>query len=131
MKRIFSIAACATLFTLSACDNKEEIAQDKTILNQEVAQSSVPNTLTAPVVKTVATPASVVTPTEVIKAVQVNSAVSPATKKSAAPAPIPADQFLAETITQAREKTNSQTSPSRQRGQRAEDEMTMEIAPPK
>lgn len=131
MKQLFPFAACFVLLTVTACTKEPETDKNNIHLNQEVTQSSVAGASTVPSVKTASKSASAIPATDGGKPIQVHSAVSAASPKAAPQAAIPADQFLAETISQAREKTNSQSSPTRQRGQRAEDEMNMEIAPPK
>lgn len=122
-KLIFMVAAL--VLALTACEQKKDLATQAGEAAKELTekvQESAQMATKEMAIK--AQDAAAKTGEEALKA---SKEVAAKVQDSAQKTKETADQFLADTVEHGREVTKSQYSASRQRGQKAEDEMMMEV----
>jgi len=114
MKTTLIIISAALVITMSACNQKEKLVEKTATESKDVIQK-------------VQETAPQVTHETTKKVNGTVKAVEDGTKKPAPAANVTTEQALTETVDHAQAVTKTQKSESRQRGQKAEDEMMMEI----
>lgn len=117
MKTKLSLVLSVLVVTLTACTQKDEPVKNSAAENP-VSKEAVQKTkeATAPVTNDAAKQV-----TEPVKAVQKPATVAPTAAK------VTTEQALSETIDHAQAVTKTQKSEARQRGQKAVDDMMMEV----
>ncbi|MDP2805652.1 MAG: hypothetical protein Q8O24_06875 [Gallionellaceae bacterium] len=125
MKTILILTTAVLVLALSACEQKKDLptqageaAKELTEKVQESAQQAT---------KELATKAQDAASKTGAEALKASKEVAATVEAGAQKTKEGADQFLADTVEHGREVTKSQNSASRQRGQKAEDEMMMEV----
>ncbi len=122
-KLIFTTAAL--VLALTACEQKKDLAtqagEAAKDLTEKVQESAKQTT------KELAEKAQDAASKTGAEAVKASKEVAAKVQEGAQKTKESADQFLADTVEHGREVTKTQNSASRQRGQKAEDEMMMEV----
>jgi hypothetical protein len=125
MKNKLIFIFVALVFAMSACEQKKDLATQATEATIELTEKVQESAQQAK--KELATKVQDVATKTGNEAIKASKEVAATVQDKAQETKVTADQFLADTLEHGREVTKTQTSVSRQRGQKAEDELMMEV----
>lgn len=122
-KITFTVAAL--VLALTACEQKKDLAAQAGDATKELTEKVQESAQQA--TKELATKAQDVATKTGVEALKASKEVAATIQDDAQKTKETADQFLADTLEHGRDVTKTQNSASRKNGQKAEDEMMMEI----